>query len=239
VPQDSSPRVTSGIPEQRSPAVGRHAAHTGPEERPLPDETLVLPSFITGKSEPLPERSQPIPAAEPAVDEPAPDPDRLPASERGMLIFVASLLGLGGLAVIVILGLGGFGAPAPSAGAATTAPVESTVPGPTPSPTPSLTASSPVPAPPPRPSTTTKRPSPTQRLLGTLSAKDPAAFCTSLDAGRVSQHSDHSWYCRGSTGHPQSLPFTSTDVCRWRYLDKTAYAVAADIDQPSTWKCYT
>jgi hypothetical protein len=28
-------------------------------------------------------------------------------------------------------------------------------------------------------------------------------------------------------------------VCRWRYLDKTAYAVAADIDEPSTWKCYT
>jgi hypothetical protein len=235
VPQDSSPRVTSGIPEQRSPAVGRHAApaapeeHAPPDERALPDETVVLPAFITGKPEPLPERPKPAPPAEPA------DPDRLPPSERGMLIFVASLLGLGGLAVIVILGLGGFGAPPQSAGAATTAPVASDVPTPTPSPTPSPSVS-PAPASPPP---TTKRPTPTRVYLGALSGRDPAAYCSALDAGRAAQHSDRSWYCRGSSSHPQPLPFTSTDVCRWRYLDKTAYAVAADIDEPTTWKCYT
>lgn len=237
MPQDSSPRVTSGIPEQRSPAVGRHAAaHAEPEEQPLPDETVVLPAFITGKPEPLPER--PKPAAEPV---PPADPDRLPPSERGMLIFVATLLGLGGLAVVVMLGVGGFGSPPQSAGAATTTPAVSPVPTPTPSPSLSPVASAPAPTTPaPKPTTTPpKKPSPTVRFLGMLSAKDPAAYCAALDAGRAGQHSDHSWYCRGSSAHPQSMPFTSTDVCRWRYLDKTAYAVAGDIDQPSTWKCYT
>jgi hypothetical protein len=195
---------------------------------PAPDETAVLPAFITGKTEPLPERprEQPAPEHRPS--------DALPPSERGMLIFVATLLGLGTLAVVVVLGLGGFSAPA-----ATIQPT------PTPADTPSTTPSpslSPSPSDPPSPSPSPSRPSPrrspTHRLLGALTAKDPAAYCTSLDAGSVRQHSDHSWYCRGGFNHPDPLPFTSTDVCRWRFLDKTAYAVAADIDDPTTWKCY-
>ncbi len=235
MPQESSPSDAGEIPEQRSPAIGRHAAHAAPEDLPAPDETAVLPAFITGKTDPLPERK-------PTKDEPtAPtSPDgALPASERGMLIFVAALLGVGTLAVVVVLGLGGF---SPQSAKAGSDPVPVATPSPTPSPSPSP-SDPPSPSPSPSPTThspTPRRtsPSPTQTLLGALTAKDPAAYCISLDAGRPAQHSDHSWYCHSSGFHPP-VSFTSTDVCRWRYLDKTAYAVAGKIDDPTTWKCYT
>jgi hypothetical protein len=230
VSQESTPRATARVPGQRDPATSRGAhAAPDPDEEVVaaPDETVILPAFITGRSEPLPER--------PREPQPAPG-DALPPSERGMLIFVASLLGLGTLAVVVVLGLGGFSAPAATIPPVPT-PAGSSSESPSPSPSPSASAS---PSLSPSPSRSPRRsPSPTHRLLGTLGAKDPAAYCTSLDAGRVQQHSDHSWYCRGSFNHPDPLPFTSTDVCRWRYVSKTAYAVAANIDDPTTWKCYT
>ncbi len=238
MPQESSPSDTGEIPEQRSPSTGRHAAHALPDELPAPDETVILPAFITGMTDPLPERK-------PKEEAPSPPGDALPASERGMLIFVAALLGVGTLAVIVVLGLGGF---SPQSAKAGSDPVPVATPTPTPTPTPSPSPSpteSPSPSPsPPSPTTTTHpptprhSPSPTTTLLGALTSKDPAAYCISLDAGRPAQHSDHSWYCHSSGFHPP-VNFTSTDVCRWRYLDKTAYAVAGNIDDPTTWKCYT
>jgi hypothetical protein len=210
--------------------------HAAPEGAVLPvDETVILPGFLTGRQtyEPPPE---PDPEAEPARH-PADGP--LPASERGMLIFVASLLGVGTLAVVIVLGLGGFGGPPPKAGAATppvSAPASSPTASPSPSASPSLSSSASA-SPPASPSPTVKR-SPARKLLGTLGPNDPKAFCAANAAGRVRQKPDRSWYCSGSGDHPDPLPFTSTDLCRWRFLNKTAYAVAANIDDPSTWKCY-
>jgi hypothetical protein len=149
-----------------------------------------------------------------------------------MLIFVATLLGVGTLAVVTVLGLGGFSSPEPTAGAA---PVPSATASGSPSPSPSP---SPSHSPSPSPSPTPKKSTPARVTLGSLTANDPRAFCAANNAGRVSQKEDHSWYCRGTTEHPP-MPFTSTDVCRWRYLDKTAYAIATNIDDPTTWKCYT
>jgi hypothetical protein len=74
--------------------------------------------------------------------------------------------------------------------------------------------------------------------LGALTASDPAAFCTYSQAGRVRQRDDGTWMCSGTPGHPQ-LTFVPNDVCQWRYLDKTAYAVVGDPNNPATWTCYT
>ena len=237
--QESSP-ATGAIPDQPSPARGRHAAPAAPEDHPAtdpptrrvegspkPDETVVLPAFLTGKKEPPPTRTAP----------PLAPDGSLPPSERGMLIFVATLLGVGTLAVVVLLGLGGFTAP-PAKATSSAVPVALPTPtppepSPAPSPTPSPTRS-PVP---PKPSPK-RSPSPTSTFLGILTARDLSTFCSANHAGRVAQHSDRSWYCKSTTGHP-SLPFSSTDICRWRYDDKAAWAVAGDIDDPTTWKCFT
>jgi hypothetical protein len=111
------------------------------------DETMVLPTFVTGRLEaaalaatdavteafvaPTPEAA--VAAAEHAQDAaraqasavaeahaitsnavvpaagPDPDSDRLPSSERNMLIFVALLLALGTIAVVATMGVGRFG----------------------------------------------------------------------------------------------------------------------------------
>jgi hypothetical protein len=235
VQQESSPqpegtiRATSKSPDQRTDATGRRGAHRAP------DETLILPGFITGKKEPEP---PPVPSPDPEPELIAPAgpelSDALPPSERGMLIFVATLLGVGTLAVVTVLGLGGFSSPEPTAGAAPVPSVTTTTASPSPSPSPSPSAS---PSRPPSP-TPKKSTAPARVSLGALTANDPRAFCAANNAGRVAQKEDHSWYCRGSSSHPP-MPFTSTDVCRWRYLDKSAYAIATNIDDPATWKCYT
>jgi hypothetical protein len=230
VQQESSEQVADALPNQPTEATTYRAAHRAPAGARVPtnEKTVALPAFITGKK----------PGRPGSTPEPVPPDGTLPASERGMLIFVAALLGVGTIAVIAFLGLGGFSAPpakpAPPPAAATSvspaspASPESPV---SPSPTDSL--------PPPSPSPTVKRSTaPTHTALGTLNSFDPRAFCIASSAGRARQHEDHSWYCTGGDNRPES-PFSATDVCRWRYLDKTAYAVVADIDQPATWKCYT
>ncbi|HKT05565.1 MAG TPA: hypothetical protein VJT31_39110, partial [Rugosimonospora sp.] len=58
------------------------------------EATVVLPVFVTGKK---PEQ----PPAHQAMAE-----TRLPSSERGMLLFVAALLGLGTIAVVAMMGFG-------------------------------------------------------------------------------------------------------------------------------------
>ena len=65
------------------------------------DETMILPAFVTGKKEKEPKPAEPV--RHQATPEGA-----LPPSERGMLIFVAALLGIGTIAVVTVLGLGGF-----------------------------------------------------------------------------------------------------------------------------------
>ena len=101
-------RVGGWLPNQRpeaSPDLPGWAAH---------DKTQVLPAFLTGglveptEVQPL-VTPTPAPAKAPAVKPvtPAPgDPDKLPSSERNMLIFVALLLAIGTLAVVTVMGLG-------------------------------------------------------------------------------------------------------------------------------------
>jgi hypothetical protein len=57
----------------------------------LTQETMSLPAFLTGNAAP------PAPAAAKSRVE---DPDKLPASERNMLIFVALLLLTGTIAIV-------------------------------------------------------------------------------------------------------------------------------------------
>jgi len=226
VQQESSPRTNGRVPGQRPDlTAGRHA-HRGP------DETVVLPAFLTGRKE---SKAEATPPEEPEL----PTDGSLPPSERGMLVFVATLLGAGTIAVVTVLGLGGFSSPAPKAGGDPVPVISSPSPSPSPSasPLPSPAPSSPTDSPSGGP-TPKRSTSPARVSLGALTGNDPRAFCAANDAGRAAQHEDHTWYCRGSGTHPP-MPFTPTDVCRWRYLDKTAYAVATDIDNPATWKCYT
>jgi hypothetical protein len=71
------------------------------------DKTQVLPAFLTGRpGAPEPPAAD---AAKPAVKNvtpKAPDSHKLPSSERNMLIFVASLLAVGTLAVVTVMGIG-------------------------------------------------------------------------------------------------------------------------------------
>lgn len=220
--QDSSEQIGGAVPAQRTEA-------SLPPARTEAD-TVILPAFVTGKKE-----RQPKPA-EPVRHQAAPE-GKLPASERGMLVFVAALLGTGTVAIIALLGLGGFSRPAPtsthtpSIAAVAPPPVPSPSASPSPSPTP-VASSAP-------PTTPAPRRSPAGPVaLGTLTSADPAAFCTYSQAGRARQRDDGSWFCSGSRDHP-GFVFGPNDVCRWRYLDNTAYAVTKDPTDPATWRCYT
>jgi hypothetical protein len=227
VQQDSSEQTGGAVPAQRTEAVTPTPPPPGQA-----DETLVLPAFVTGKREKAPKPAEP-------VRHNADAEARLPSSERGMLVFVAALLGLGTLAIVLLLGLGAVSKPAPApthkaSVAAAVPPPPAPVPSPSPSPTPSPTLSpTPSPTPPPRHTT-----SPGPVVLGNLTLTDPAAFCTSSNAGRARERDDGSWFCTGSREH-SPFPFGANDVCRWRYLDTTAWAVTGDPADPSTWRCYT
>jgi hypothetical protein len=224
VQQDSSEQIGGAVP-----ASGTEAP-APPPRPPEMDETVVLPAFVTGKKERAPK------PAEPVRHQAEPD-GKLPPSERGMLIFVAALLGVGTVAVVLVLGLGGFRAPQP---ANTHTPSPAAVVPPPPSPSPSESPSpppSPVPSSPP-PTTLVRRSPPGPLVLGTLTRTDPAAFCTYSRAGRARQHDDGGWFCTGTQDHPP-FPFGPNDVCRWRYLDTTAYAVPGDPADPATWRCFT
>ena len=220
--QESSEHVGSAVPSQRADVPDPPTSHRAP------DETVVLPAFVTGKKEPEPKPAEPVRHA-------ARPEGALPPSERGMLIFVAALLGVGTLAVVTVLGLGGFSSqrPAPTHSAAAAVPVLAGSPSPSPSPSPQVSS----PAPPP-PSPTPRRATPARITLGTLTRTDPAAFCTYTKAGKARQRDDGSWTCTGSSGHP-GFVFAPGDVCQWRYLDRTAYATVGDATDPATWTCYT
>jgi hypothetical protein len=69
----------------------------------LSQETMLLPAFLTGTPAEVVKAADAIVsgAAAPAAAAPA-DPDKLPASERNMLIFVALLLATGTLAILAM-----------------------------------------------------------------------------------------------------------------------------------------
>jgi hypothetical protein len=186
---------------------------------------VVLPVFVTGrKPEPRPPRHA------------APD-DRLPPSERGMLLFVAALLGLGTVAVVAMIGLTGgttvgrppvHRSPVPTVASVPQAPPPATLPSPTPP--------SPVPSPPARTTPAARRTTPARVALGTLSRDDLNAYCMVNGSGfaHPPDNASGQWTC-GRRGQA----FTPNDACRWRFNDHTAYAVVGDIMDPTTWRCYT
>jgi hypothetical protein len=237
VQQERSEQVGGAIPAQRTEATNPPAANpptadppaaNPPAPPPGIDETVILPAFVTGKKEKEPKPAEPV--RHQATPEGA-----LPPSERGMLIFVAALLGVGTLAVVTVLGLGGFSSPPHPARTPSAAAAHPPVVTESPSPSPTPAASSP--APPPSPTPSPRRTTPSRVTLGVLTPTDPAAFCTYSKAGRARQV-DGNWFCSGGSGHPP-FQFAPGDVCQWRYLDKTAYAAVGDATDPATWTCYT
>lgn len=76
-----------------------HAAPSWPAR----DETMVLPTFVTAPKV----TPEPAPAPEPpASTAPSTDTDRLPSTERNMLIFVSLLLAIGTLAIVAMASVG-------------------------------------------------------------------------------------------------------------------------------------
>ncbi|HEY2675042.1 MAG TPA: hypothetical protein VGJ07_32335 [Rugosimonospora sp.] len=197
-------------------------------------ETMVLPVFVTGGKEPEP---APPPPADPPRN-PVHD-GALPASERGMLVFVAALLGIGTIAVVTMLGLGGLDTkhpvPAPPAPTATPA---GGGPGPVTSPSaglsPSMAPSSVAPSPTLAKTTAKKLPSPAPSLLG---QPQPLAYCVAKDRGlaRAPDHDTPTWTC--TTRRGQLDPFTPEQVCDWQY-GPAAHAVVGSLADYTTWKCY-
>jgi hypothetical protein len=238
VQQDRSPddlRVGPWIPTQRTESTGQTPPPPNPLRppgSPVNEETVVLPVFVTGKK---PEQ----PPAQRAMAE-----TTLPSSERGMLLFVAALLGLGTIAVVAMMGfgLGGSGGTKPkSAVAATTsrtpagappAPSDATVPSPT-------AASPSRPAPSRSPARRSPTPGPTSTFLGNLSNGDVVSYCQHTNNGMPwpPGRGRNSWNCVAD--HGQRQEFAPADVCQWRYRDGGARATIGDLTTPSTWRCYT
>jgi hypothetical protein len=235
VQHDRSPDdLRSGkLPSQRAgapPGKPSDATETIPVTSGYPTdaETMVLPVFVTGK--------KPEPPGREAVEAKS-----VPDSERGMLVFVAALLGLGTIAVVTMMGFGLGGtstksnkpAPKPSVVRTSVAPV---VPAPvrssaSPSTSPSRAAPTVR-----RSRTPSASPSPSPALLGTLTSADPDLYCSATDRSVAHPPDQNSatWFCRRNHQN-----FTPTAVCRWRFNDKTAFAVVGNLQNPSTWRCYT
>ncbi len=247
--QDRSPddvRVNPWIPAQRTGSAAQPPQPTEPvpqvpqpepvTARPVPadsanDQTVVLPVFVTGKKPVQP------PAHEAMAD------SRLPSSERGMLLFVAALLGLGTIAVVAMMGFGFArgGGPVPQKSAAAPSPSAVALPPPSPAPvSPSAELPSPTPGKPSPTHSPRARHSPTPgpSALGTLSVGTVLAYCRDTNNGMAwpPSRGRATWTCVGN-GNRQD--FTPTDVCQWQYHDGGAHATVGDIADPSTWRCYT
>jgi hypothetical protein len=226
---------TLAIPRPGGPGQAAGAHPVGAVNHPANEETMILPAFVTGRKEPEPE-PPPVVPARPQAD------GSLPASERGMLVFVAALLGVGTIAVVIMLGARGLNtrhpahpaSPTPSATVlgAPVAPLATSSPSPTPSPSaPSPTPSRPPTSKPP----TRKSPTPTPSLLG---SPLPVAYCLARNHGmaRPPDGDTPTWTC--DPGHRgQAVPFTPDQVCDWQY-GVTSHAVVGSLADSSTWKCY-
>ncbi|MEN3310030.1 MAG: hypothetical protein V7603_6232 [Micromonosporaceae bacterium] len=234
---DRSPddlRVGSWIPTQRTGSTAQppppSTTPAPPAPSPVNEATVVLPVFVTGKK---PEQ----PPAQQAMAE-----TTLPSSERGMLLFVAALLGLGTVAVVAMMGFGLAGTPTkpkpPVAVTASASPAVA-VPAPIGAPATPSAPASPTKAAPSRTPAAKRSPAPTQTTLGTLSTADVIGYCQDTSNGMPLPPSRgrNSWTCFADRGQRQE--FAPTDVCRWRFHDNGARAVVGDLNNPSTWRCYT
>jgi len=214
-----------------------------PPHPALHDETMVLPAFLTGKIELPPEPEE---VEEPAPNNGRPDPAaKLPATERGMLIFVAALLGIGTIAVVAVMGMGLASPkkpstpPAPTSSASGTAAAIAGNPDPVVDPVPSGTGSL-------RP---TERPSSSgPKVLGSIASVDILrTYCQQWrnDAYVVGPGqpgpSSPTWACvdphakRPSDATLQAAP---NYVCRWKYRDNSSYSPSQGSDK-LPWTCYT
>jgi hypothetical protein len=227
------PAQRAGAPAQPTPTPAAPAQPTQPTRPPavVNEETQVLPVFVTGKK---PEQ----PPGRAAMADTS-----LPPSERGMLLFVAALLGLGTIAVVAMMGFGLTGTkpeppadPTPSRPAAVV-PVATPSTGPSPSPQPS---------PSPHQATTSAKPSTAKRSptaapvqLGSITLGDVFTYCQDTNGGMPLPpgRGRGSWSC--DAGHGQRQDFTPTDVCQWRYHDSGARATVGDRTNPATWRCTT
>jgi hypothetical protein len=208
-------RAPGGRPGDGGEANGHH---------PLEHKTVALPAFITGRRD------------EGKAESPRPQAgDKLPPSERGMLVFVAALLALGTVAVVVMLGFGGLTThhpPAPTqpsetpaAGAPVADPSPSPSDSPSPSPSPSLSPS-------PKPSS--RKPTPTP-----LGGVDLNRFCSAVARNTfpTPPNNDNStWTCVDRSNEVRRT-FTPDQVCIFQYPQAT-HAVVGSLTNPATWKCY-
>jgi hypothetical protein len=85
------------------PAQRRDTAPPSVPAWPARDETMVLPTFVTS---PKVADEAPAPEEKPAAPATPPDDDRLPTTERNMLIFVSLLLAMGTLAIVAMAVVG-------------------------------------------------------------------------------------------------------------------------------------
>ncbi len=206
-----------------------------PSRPGLHDETMVLPAFLTGQVQ------KPAPPAPSGPTRPDPAA-KLPATERGMLIFVAALLGVGTIAVVIMMGMGlgdpktnpkKGGAASVAASAGTTAPTQPTsAPVAQPDPAPTVTGSL-------KPTSHPSAAGPT--VLGSVNAAILTDYCNLLLADERARYRSQTaagttkWECYLGRRDQTIVPNT---VCQWKFKDNSAYITAADLsDLP--WKCYT
>jgi hypothetical protein len=221
-----------------------HATGTGSHpvttaSHPANAETMILPVFVTGS------RKEPDPPPQPATPPRPPADGALPASERGMLVFVAALLGIGTIAVVLMLGVNNLNTkhpvaphspssvPSPTA-SVIGAPAAPVVPTSSPTPSPARSAS-------PTAVTTTKSvkksPTPAPSLLGQPTV---LAYCLARNHGMAQPPGSgtSTWTCDPGRRGGQAVPFTPEQVCDWQY-GLASHAVVGSLADASTWKCYS
>jgi hypothetical protein len=217
---------------------GRHAKRADQDfnGHPLDGKTVLLPAFVTGRKDEPPSET-PAPPAGPQAG------DKLPATERGMLVFVAALLALGTVAVVAMLGFGGLTTRHPPVGtrASSPTPEAGALAAPSPSPSPSASPSpSPSPSPSRKPVPPSRKPSsspsPSAVPLGGVNLN---SFCSDVSRGSspAPPSKDRStWACVNSFGTVKRT-FTPDQVCIYQYPLAT-HAVVGTLSNPGTWKCF-
>jgi hypothetical protein len=160
----------------------------------------------------------------------------VPENERGMLIFVGSLIAVGTFAVFLTMGLGAL-TPAraredtrvpPGHTATSTNPAAASTPADPYGPNPTGSH---------RDLVATHRPSPSPSPWSSpspLGAADINGYCQAT-GDRRARLLDSGWMC--VRGGESSVAFTPAQVCRWQY-GSDAQASVADLADPSTWQCY-